>query len=58
MKRWIAAFALGLFSFAALADDAPAPSPEKAEKPTKGTKKMKKKADAKKDDAQKAPETK
>jgi hypothetical protein len=55
MKRWIFAVAVGLFSFSAMAADAPA-GDKAAAKPAKATKK---KADApKKDDAAKKPEAK
>lgn len=52
MKRWIAAAVVGLFSFAALADDAP-PAGDKPAAPAKAKKASKKKADPKKDDAAK-----
>ena len=56
MKKWMVAACVGLFSFAAFADDAAAPSADKAAaKPTKASKKLKKKGDAKKDDAAKTP---
>jgi hypothetical protein len=49
MKRWIAAAALGLFSFSAFADDPPA-ADKPAEKTKPAKKAAKKKADPKKDD--------
>jgi len=60
MKRWILAVAVSLSSFAAFADEAPAPAPDKTAKPAKKTKKKadaaaKKDDPAKKDDAAKKP---
>jgi hypothetical protein len=55
MKRWIVVAVVGLFSFAALADDTSAATADKTAKTKKPTKK---KADGKKDDAQKKTEAK